>query len=336
MPNEVVVRARRVPFEAIPVVDLGPWFEGDEKVRQELARQLGDICQNVGFFYVRNHGVPQQRIADTFKAATRFFALPEDRKAAIHFTKARKQRGYIPLRAESSDPDARGDVKEALDFTFPTPPKDVNGPAAFRMVGPNLWPSSLPGFRQTIEEYFQEMIALGRTLFEIFAVSLGLSPLTFRDKTDRPIAQLRLLHYPPQPEPVDPSYLGIGAHCDYECFTILAQGEVGGLQVRNPVGEWIEAPSIPGTFVVNLGEMLARWTNDVFTATPHRVINSTGRERYSIPFFFGTNYDAVIESLETCCGPERPSRYPPVKAGHYLASRLQEVYGSLGRGEPPA
>ncbi len=159
-------------------------------------------------------------------------------------------------------------------------------------------------------------------------------PLTFRDKTDRPIAQLRLLHYPPQPEPVDRSYLGIGAHCDYECFTILAQGEVGGLQVRNPVGEWIEAPPIPGTFVVNLGEMLACWTNDVFTATPHRVINSTGKERYSIPFFFGTNYDAVIESLETCCGPERPSRCPPVKAGHYLAARLQEVYGSLGPAEP--
>ena len=164
MPNEVAVRARRVPFEAIPVVDLGPWFEGDEKAHQELARQLSDICQNVGFFYVGNHGLSQQRIADTFKAAIRFFALPEDRQTTIHFTKARKQRGYIPLRAESSDPDARGDVKEALDFTFPTPPKDVNGPAAFRMVGPNLWPSSLPGFRQTIEEYFQEMIGLGRSL----------------------------------------------------------------------------------------------------------------------------------------------------------------------------
>ncbi len=338
MARQGVVVARRVPFEAIPVVDLAPWFDGDEKVRQELARRLGDICQNVGFFYVRNHGVPQRGIADTFQAAKRFFALPEDRKTAIHFTKARKQRGYIPLRAESTDPDAAGDVKEALDFTFPTPPptplKDVNDPAAFRMYGPNLWPSSLPGFRQTIEAYFEEMIGLGRTLFEVFAVSLGLSPLAFRDKTDRPIAQLRLLHYPPQPGPVDPSRLGIGAHCDYECFTILAQGEVGGLQVRNPAGEWVEASPIPGTFVVNLGEMLARWTNDVFTATPHRVINRAGQERYSVPFFFGTNYDAVIESLETCCSPARPSRYPPVKGGHYLAKRLQEIYGSSAAASP--
>ena len=165
-----------------------PWFEGDENARRGLARRLGDICQNVGFFYVRNHGVSQQGIADTFQAARRFFALPEERKAAVHFTKARKQRGYIPLRAESSDPGATGGRQGSpglhVSHSAPTLPKDVNDAATYRMVGPNLWPRSLPGFRHTIEAYFQEMIGLGQTLFEVFAESLGLSPLTFQDKIE--------------------------------------------------------------------------------------------------------------------------------------------------------
>lgn len=301
--------------ESLPIIDLA---------NNDAPSDLRRACENEGFFYLTGHEVPADLIAAVRAGAAEFFALPMEAKLALHFDKQRKQRGYIPLRAEASDPAMEtGDQKEALDFTFPIPPEGVSDPVAHRMYGENLWPEELPELRATIESYFDEMIRVGREMFAVIAASFGLPRDYFDDETDRPIAQLRLLHYPPQKES-----LGIGAHCDYECFTILDPGEVGGLQIQqNDV--WVDVGPMPGTFVVNLGEMLARWTNDRLRATPHRVLNHTGRERYTIPFFFGTNYDTVIECLPPCCDAERPPRYPPIQAGEYLARRLNEIYGSL-------
>lgn len=300
---------------ALPVIDLA----GDG-----VAHQLRRVCENEGFFYVASHDVASELTARVRLAAREFFALPSAAKLALHFERESKQRGYIPLEAESTDPASpAGDHKEALDFTFPIPPEGVSDAVAHRMYGENLWPRELPEMQEVVETYFDEMIRVGRSLFALIAESFGLPRSYFDAKTDRPIAQLRLLHYPPRDDSI-----GIGAHCDYECLTILDPGEVGGLQIQTR-DAWIDVEPIDGTFVVNLGEMLARWTNDVFRATPHRVLNRSGRERYTIPFFFGTNYDTVIECLPPCCGPERPTRYPPIQAGDYLARRLNEIYGSL-------
>jgi isopenicillin N synthase-like dioxygenase len=319
---------------SLPILDLAPWHRGSETDRSAVAAALRRASTTPGFFYVEGHDVSLELVESIRQVARLFFSLPLEDKLALHFERTGKQRGYIPLRAESSDPAGKGDVKEALDFTFTIAPRNVSAPVARRMYGPNLYPAGIPGFREIVDEYFDRMIGLGRTLFEILATGLALPPEYFRDLTDRPIAQLRLLHYPPQRDgSIDP---GIGAHCDYECFTILEQGEVGGLEVRNPEGEWRAVSPIPGTFLVNLGEMLARWTNDLFVATPHRVVNRSGKERYTMPFFFGTNYDTTIACLPTCAGPERPERYPPIQAGEYLAQRLNEVYGALpdaGNGE---
>ena len=304
----------------LPRLDLSRWKK-DVFERRALARELRRAAADPGFFTLARHVVPPELVAGIREQARSFFEQPLEKKLEVHFEKARRQRGYIPLGAESSDPAGKGDVKEALDFTYPVPPSGVSEPVAYRMYGPNLWPEGLPGFRETVERYFGAMIGLGRTLFEIIATSLDLEPDYFADKTDRPIAQLRLLRYPPRE-----GELGIGAHCDYECFTILEGGATAGLEIQLPGGEWAAVDPLPGTFVVNLGEMLARWTNDVFRATPHRVRNRSGTERYSIPFFFGTNYDTWIERLSTCPGPER---YPRIQAGDYLARRLNEVYGSL-------
>lgn len=312
-----------LPF---PVVDLDPWFRGERDVTRDA---FDRACTEIGFFYLTNAGLDERLLASAREAARAFFALPLETKLELHFEKARKQRGYIPLRAESSDPEGKGDDKEALDFTFSIAPEGVSDAVAYRMYGENLWPASLPGFRETIDAYFAEMIRIGRVLFEVLAASLDLPTDYFRDKIDRPIAQLRLLHYPPLEGPVDARYLGIGAHCDYECFTLLDPGEVSGLEIQPRGKDWIEVPVVPNAFVVNLGEMLARWTNDRYLATPHRVVNRSGRERYTIPFFFATNYDAVIEPLRTCVMSEHPAKYPPVLAGEYLARRLNEVYGSL-------
>jgi isopenicillin N synthase-like dioxygenase len=191
------------------------------------------------------------------------------------------------------------------------------------MADDNLWPTSVPDFKAAITGYYGEVLQLARRLIRVFAVALDLPENYFDAMVSRPGALANIVHYPPQP-PTDPS-IGISPHTDYECFTILCQSNQAGLQVLNPQGEWIMAPPIPGTFVVNIGDMLQRWSNNLFLSTAHRVINITGEERYSIPLFFGPNYDTIIEPLSTCFNEERPAQYKPVLAGQYVFDRLAEA-----------
>jgi isopenicillin N synthase-like dioxygenase len=171
------------------------------------------------------------------------------------------------------------------------------------------------------------MMTLGRKLFAAFALALGLAEDYFEPMITAPTRAQRIVYYPSQNGVIDEDQIGIGAHSDYECFTILAQHEVPALQVLNTAGEWIAAPPIPGTFVVNIGDQMARWSNDLFASTIHRAINTTGRARYSIPFFLGTNYDTLIDALPGCITPERPRKYAPVIAGDYVQSRFDATYG---------
>lgn len=191
------------------------------------------------------------------------------------------------------------------------------------MAGKNLWPTSVPAFTPAITTYYGAVLQLARRLIRVFAVALNLSEDFFDGMFSPPGAFANLVHYPPQP-PTDPS-IGISPHTDYECLTILCQSSQAGLQVLNPRGEWIAAPPIPGTFVVNIGDMLQRWSNNLFVSTAHRVINITGEERYSIPLFLGPNYDTMIAPLPTCLSAERPALYEPVQAGKYVFDRLAEA-----------
>lgn len=188
------------------------------------------------------------------------------------------------------------------------------------MSGPNVWPD-MPGFKGSVSEYYADVLGLARKMIRLFAEVLLLPPDFFDSLVSTPGAMGRLIHYPPQ-QASAPDALGIGAHTDIECFTILCQGTVPALQILNVEGEWIQAPPIPGTFVVNIGDMLARWTNDRFVSTVHRVWNVTGQERYSIPFFFGVNYDATIKTLDSCLADGEKSKYEPVLAGDYVWKRL--------------
>ena len=320
--------AQRLSFDSIPIVSLAPWFAGGTNEQVEVANRINSICRNVGFMYISDHGIPESMLQSVFDAAQQFFAFSDDEKADVHYSKSSYHRGYIPLGGESTDPAAKADQKEAFDCGLIYTVDEAKYPdAAVRAMTPNLWPKSIPRFRDDVERYLDSVTCLARTLFTIWAVGFGMPRNFFEEKIDSPIAQLRLLHYPCADGPVDLDYLGIGTHCDYECLTILAQDDVGGLQVKNSIGQWVEAPPIKGTFVVNIGEMMARWTNDIFVATPHRVINRSRRARYSIPFFFATNYDTAISCLPTCVMPNCPARYEPVVAGQYLAKRLKDIYG---------
>jgi isopenicillin N synthase-like dioxygenase len=322
------IAARKVPFSSVPVIDLGPLSGTDRAAKQRTADAIGRACEEIGFIYIANHGVPQDLIDHTFAESRRFFALPLAEKNKVNIANSTNFRGYFPLKGETTDVTAMGDLKEGFDLMRELGPDDPDVRAGKPLHGPNQWPAEdvLPGFRRSILNYYAAMEALGQRLLRGMALSLDLDEGFFAGKTQKALAYLRLLHYPPQQGMIDEREIGCGAHSDYGCLTILAQDAVGGLQLRNSAGEWIEAPPIPGTFVINLGDQMARWTNERFQATPHRVINRSGRERYSIPFFFDPDFDAVIECLPSCQGPGNPARHAPITGGEHLLSMLKATF----------
>ena len=319
------LEAKRIPFDSIPVIDIGAFRDGTDK--QSVADKIGRACRDVGFFYIRNHGISDSDMETAFAEAKRFFALPLDDKREIHISKSYpNQRGYVPLFEENIDMGITADLKEAFDFGRALPDNDPDVLAGTPFHAENVWPEGLSGFREAFEDYHQKMLDLSGQLVRAVALSLDLPEDFFGDKMNRAIANLRLLRYPPQTGQIDKAILGLGAHSDYGFLTILAQDSVGGLQVQNCAGEWIAATPIPGTFVVNIGELLSHWTNDLFVPTLHRVVNVSGRERYSLPFFLDTNYDALVECISTCVPSGEEPRYEPVLGGEYLWKRFDETF----------
>jgi isopenicillin N synthase-like dioxygenase len=319
--------AQKLDFDSIPIVDIAGLEHADIARRSAVAAQIRDACERVGFFYVKNHGVPQQLQDAVYAAARDFFALPTDQKMAVDIMKSDRHRGYCAtgvVKADINNPEAL-DLQEAYEVSVELPADDEDYLAGNPMYGPNLWPEHPATFRTAVSSYVDQMIGLGRLLFRGFALALGLDEHWFDDKITKPMGQLRVIHYPPQVGPVDPNQIGIGAHTDYECFTILSQSAAG-LQVRNAAGQWVAAPPIDGALLINIGDCMERWTNDRFRSTLHRVINLSGRERYSLVFFYGANYHAVVECLPCCQGEKEPARYPPVRAGEWTIRNIQAAY----------
>jgi isopenicillin N synthase-like dioxygenase len=332
--QEKDVAFKDVVFEEIPIIDFAPMLGADPAAKRALAAELRHACTEIGFFYITNHGVPQALIDATFAQCPSFFGLPDEAKMRIHVRHSTNNSGYTPLLEENTDPNAKGDLHEAFDIAHELAPSDPDRDRLARYYGANQWPEGLPGFRDAIDAYYQAMLALGTRLFSAFALALDLPESYFLPLANRPTAVMRIVHYPSQSGVIDPQQIGIGAHSDYECFTILAQETVPALQVRNQQGRWIDAPPIRGAFVINIGDQMARWTNDIFASTLHRAVNTSGRARYSIPFFLGSNHDTPIEALPGCVSTERPAKYPPVLAGDYLQSRFDATYAY--RQETPA
>lgn len=320
------IEARKADFDSIPVIDIAPFLGGGERGQRRAAEEIGDACRQVGFFYVAGHGIPEATVGELMRQTRRFFQLPLAEKMKLDIDLIQRHRGYIPEGALSADVNARPDLQEGFEVSMELPADDPDYLAGNIMLGPNVWPHDLPGFRQGVYAYWEAVHRLGVVLFRAFERTLGLPCGWFDDKIDKPMGQLRLIHYPPQPGPIRPDRIGIGAHTDYECFTMLLQDDVGGLQVGNRDGDWIEAPPIAGTVVVNIGDMLMRWTNDEFVSTPHRVINDSERERYSFPFFFGANHGCVVAPLPQFTGPGRPARYPPTRCGWWTEAMITDAY----------
>lgn len=318
--------AQELPFTSIPVIDFAPLRSPDPAARRGVGEAVREACTRVGFFYVAGHGVDTGVIERTYAAAQRFFALPLEHKEAVAISQSEMLRGYTPLLGENTNPENRGDLHEGFDLALDLSPDDPDVRAGIFGYGPNQWPEGLPGFREALLDYHAAMLAFGAEIFTAFALALELPEDFFAPRIVKPMAHMRVLHYPSQEGEVDERQIGIGAHSDYECFTILSTDEVPALQVLNTAGEWIQAPPIPGAFIVNVGDLMARWTNDYFQSTVHRAINRSGRERYSIPFFFGPRPTELIEVLPSCQSPLRPPKYAPITAADYIRSRFDDTY----------
>ena len=316
---------RTAAFEEIPIIDFAAALSDEPGAKSQAAKAIREACETVGFFYIRNHGVPEADIERIFDIGRRFFALPLDQKLSIHKNLSPQHAGYTPLLAENTDSANDGDLHECFDMVSPLARFPGRGETGEDV---NSWPEAFPEFKASLNRYFDQLLGLGKRLFEMVALSLGMPENFFLPHLTHPMGMLRINSYPPQAVNSDSRQIGIGAHTDYECFTILAQQTgITALQVWNG-REWVKAPPIAGTFVVNIADLLQRWSNDAFLSTRHRAINISGAARLSIPFFLGINYDTKISPLPGCVSAERPAKYPPVIAGDYILQRLNETYGS--------
>jgi isopenicillin N synthase-like dioxygenase len=285
-------------FQAIPLFNLKD-FDTD---RSEFIYRLREVCHNIGFFYVEDHGVSLVFMEKMLRQTAAFFDLPQSDKEAMNLSLSPHFRGYGKLQAEMTE--GKPDFKETLDFGLEQRARELQPERPFlRLQGPNQWPASPllgPEWREMVLQYLVEMQKLGERLMRAMALTLGLPESFFADQfsstSKDSFALLRLLKYPPSSDFAS-EHFGVGAHVDSGCLVILLQDDVGGLQVQNRKGDWVDAPSIPGTFVVNIGKMLQIWSNHYFLATPHRVLNSSSRVRYSVPFFFEPSLTTEVSPL---------------------------------------
>ena len=252
-------------------------------------------------------------------ASRRFFEQPLDIRMRVE--KDQFHRGYLPL-GTTQFPGRGPDLKDSFDVGVELPLTDPDVVAELPLHGPNQWPE-LENFRKPIATYFSAVHEFGLRVLEILALSLRLDSSFFVRHYTKPTILMRLMHYPPQESALDRDSIGATPHTDFGVATVLYQDPSGGLELKVSDGEWVSAPFIPETFVVNLGQLMARWTNDVYRATPHRVVNRRSQDRYSIPFFFNPNHRARVECISTCQSSERPAKYPAVIAGEYIARLVQ-------------
>eukprot|EP00252_Welwitschia_mirabilis_P023089 TRINITY_DN6437_c0_g1_i1.p1 TRINITY_DN6437_c0_g1~~TRINITY_DN6437_c0_g1_i1.p1 ORF type:complete len:324 (-),score=57.09 TRINITY_DN6437_c0_g1_i1:230-1201(-) len=315
---------------SIACVDLSsPDLEGS-------ASLLRKACLDTGFFYVVNHGISEEFMQEVFEQSRRFFKLPMEQKMKL--LRSKKHRGYTPIHDESLDPDRQivGDFKEGYYIGVEVSDDDPRAKKSF--YGPNTWPPEdlLPGWRQTMEKYHQAALHVGRRVASLIALSLNLDAGYFskKDMLDEPIAVLRLLHYEGKVSNPELGIYGCGAHSDFGMITLLATDDTPGLQIckmkDSDPQQWEDIAPVKGAFIVNIGDMLERWSNGLYRSTMHRVIIA-GKERYSIAYFLEPSHDGVVECLPTCCSETIPPKYPPIKCEDYLTQRYKSTHRDLSK-----
>ncbi|WP_458315448.1 isopenicillin N synthase family dioxygenase [Mycolicibacterium brisbanense] len=311
-------------FTSVPVIDISGLYSPERAEQDRVAAEIGRAAAEVGFFYISGTGIDESLFDDMLATVKEFFALPVDEKMRNYIGFSRCHRGYVPVGEEGFEGTVP-DLKEAFDTALDLPADDPDYLSGNPMLGPNAWPE-VPGFVAAVTAYYQALLAVGQRLLRAFAVALGEDPEVFSRHATKTPSQLRLIHYPYNPGAVDS--IGIGAHTDYECFTLL-KPTAPGLEVLNGAGEWIDVPPVDGAYVVNIGDMLELWTNGAFVATSHRV-RKVAEERYSFPLFFNVDYDTEVKPLPRFITTETAQR-PALRAGEHLFAQTAQTFAYLRR-----
>ena len=320
--------------DSLPIIDLS----ADLSVAASAVRSA---CLDTGFFYVKNHGISQACVDAAFAASKAFFDLPSGVKDK--YLADENNRGYTPMFEETLDPERqkeKGDTKEGYYIGRHCSRTDPE--SALPLHGPNVWPAEAdcPGYQPALTAYFDAVTSLGHKLKTVFASSLGLAPAQFDapGMFDRPMLFLRPLHYNGEASNPDQGVFGAGAHSDYGFLTILATDDNAGLQIFDrDAQQWRDVPPRRGCFIVNVGDLLERWSNEAFRSTIHRVITKKGgRDRYSMPFFFEPNFDCSVVPVPQFVSKERPAKHGPITAGAYLLGKYEQTHANFEGGPADA
>ena len=327
--------------DTVPLIDLAQ-ARGGTLDRRRVARQIDDANSHIGFLCVINHGISAQLLDDMYSVTTEFFDLSDQEKLAVR-AEPGTSRGYMPPKsralARTRGRVTPADLVEFFSNGLPDVPTDDPWFRRARAHGhfhDNVWPTQPTAFRDIWKRYYYAQAALASDLMRLFALALGLDEHWFDDKVDRPISNLFANHYPPLDSAPEPGQLRIGEHTDYGSLTLLYQRDaVGGLEVCLD-GSWMPIDPVPNSFVVNIGDLMARWTNDRWISTLHRVQNPTLRgpasRRLSLPFFCQPNYDALIETVPTCVTAKSPPRYAVITSGANVTAKTNASFEGADHG----
>jgi isopenicillin N synthase-like dioxygenase len=312
-------RAKKTERGVIPVIDITGLRDGSDPAG--VARRLHAASQDLGFIYVSGHGIPDAAIEAARTAAHAFFGSPEAEKAGVAVNA--HHRGWLGRGGAKMQDDAKADLKESFIWGF----EDADGatPDDHPLRGANQWPATPAGMRDVAMTYFHYAHDVAHHLMRGFAIGLDLEEDYFLKTASRPLSRASFVFYPAQPEEMGEEQFGVGPHTDFGVLTVLCQDTLGGLQVQDTSGDWIEAPPIEGTLVVNVADLLARWTEGAYKSTPHRVVNSSGRERLSLVLAFDPNPETVVDA-GAVFGPSHVAKEPPITVGDYLVWRFAKAF----------
>ena len=326
---------------SVGIIDIAPFLAGDGDARAATARALDAAYRDTGLLVVAGHGVPAALITDAFAEMHAFFDLPTEEKDRARSPRGDNLRGYIGIEenalSHSMGADTPPDLFERYTCGLPDVPDDAfHNVRRETIFQPNIWPPDRPRMGAAISGYFRAMEKLTADLLCVCAVALELDEHFFADKIDRHSPLLSANYYPKQATPPQPGRLRAGTHTDYGALTILAaEDKPGGLQVANKRGEWVDVRPVAGSFIINLGDLMGRWTNDRWVSTLHRVVNpppgqASDSGRLSLVFFHHPNQDAVIECIPTCASADNPAKYPPITAGDYIKGKFAKQRAGAG------
>ena len=309
----------------LPIINVSDALRGDPAAMQATAEAIRRACTATGFFYITGHGVPDAVIARTVTEAQAFFRQPPEQKRRTAVNA--RHRGFNALGDALMFEARQPDYKEFFSMGLELPEDDPDVVAGEPLRGPNNWPADRPGFRAAMEAYYDALGTCGAGVMRCVALSLGLAPGFFADSYRKRLQRTQVIYYPPHPGGAAPDQFGLAPHTDFGCLTLLWQDDNGGLEVlERSSGRWIAAPPLPGTLVVNVGDLLGRWSNDRYASTPHRVVNRSGRERFSIATFYDPDFRAVVDP-RALGATEAEALYPPTTAGAHILGRIERSFG---------